>query len=79
MKNLNRNHYYGQDRFVCLELKGRTGRMLKFTISRLLFQMGLVFKQKYGWVATIFNAVLYSILPLTYTYNIVIVEQSPSL
>ena len=79
MKNLNRNHHYVRYRFACLELKGRTGRMLKFIIARLLFQMGLVFKQKYGWVATIFNAVLDSILPLTYGYNIVIVEQSPSL
>ena len=44
MKNLNRNHHYGQDRFACLELKGRTGRMLKFTIARVLCQMSLVFR-----------------------------------
>ena len=44
MKNLNRNHHYGQDRFACLELKGRKGRMFKFTIARLLCQMGLVFQ-----------------------------------
>ena len=44
MKKLSQNHHYGQDRFACLELKGRTGRMLKFTIARLLCQMGLVFQ-----------------------------------
>lgn len=44
MKNLNRNHHYGQDRFACLELKVRTSRMFKFTIARLLCQMGLVFQ-----------------------------------
>ena len=46
MKNLNRNHNYGQDRFACLELKGRTGRMLKLTIARKLCQMGPVFQTK---------------------------------
>ena len=44
MKNLNQNHNYGQDRFACLKLKGRRDRILKFTIARLLCQMGLIFQ-----------------------------------
>ena len=44
MKNLNRNHHYVRYRFACLELKGRTGRMLKFIIACILIQMGLVFQ-----------------------------------